>query len=293
MFTSVWVEMLGGEICYFNAGGIRTRALHAGSGEPLVFLHGMGGHAEAFIKNILPLATRFHVYAIDMIGHGYTDKPNVAYVIPDFVDHVLKFLDAIGARKAHISGESLGGWVSTWLTMKHPERVASLTLNTSAGLQLTDRTPEAEAQAVERLKKLTKDAAAETTRESVRRRLEWLFLDPKVNVTDELVEIRYQIYRQPETQRAMQTIVGQLGEGTKPYMLTREILSRIKVPTTIIWTRHNPTTPWQVGQIAHEIITGSKFHVMDDCGHWPQWEQPEVFNRLLLECVPNPVTVGS
>ncbi len=292
MFTSAWLEMLGGEVCYFDAGGIRTRALHAGRGEPLILLHGMGGHAEAYIKNVLPLAARFHVYAIDMIGHGYTAKPDVSYLIPDFVDHVLKFLDAIGAQKAHLSGESLGGWVSAWLTIEHPERVASLTLNTSAGMKLTEQPPEAEAQAIERLRKLTKEAAAETTRESVRRRLEWLFLDPRANVTDELVEIRYQIYRQPDSQRALQRIVSHIGHGMNAYMLTRERLSRIKVPTIIIWTRHNPTTPWQVGEIAHNVISGSKFLVMDECGHWPQWEQSEVFNKFVLESIPTSVMVG-
>ncbi len=284
MSMSAWVEMLGGEITYFDAGGIRTRCLHAGSGEPLVLLHGMGGHAEAYIKNIIPLSSRFHVYAIDMVGHGYTDKPEINYYVPDFADHVLKFLEAAGAEKAHLQGESLGGWVAAWIAIEHPEKLLSLILNTNAGLKLADQPPEAEAQAVERLRKLTKEAAGEPTRESVRRRLEWLFLDSKTSLTDELVEIRYRIYKQPETQRAMQRIVdATTGDGRKPYMLTRDRLSQIKAPTMIVWTRHNPTTPWQVGEQAHGIIRGSTFHVMEDCGHWPQWEQPEEFNRLMLD----------
>ena len=161
MSFSAWVEMLGGEVCYYDAGGIRTRCLHAGSGEPLILLHGMGGHAEAYFKNIVPLASRFHVYAIDMIGHGYTDKPEIRYGIPEFVDHVRKFLKAIGAKQAHIEGESLGGWVAAWLAIEYPEEVMSLILNTNAGLKITDRSPEAEAQAVVRLQKLTREAMAD------------------------------------------------------------------------------------------------------------------------------------
>ena len=282
--------MLGGEVTYYDAGGIRTRCLHAGSGQPLILLHGMGGHAEAYLRNIMPLATRFHVYAIDMVGHGYTDKPEIPYSISDFVSHVTKFLKAVGAERAHMEGESLGGWVAAWLAIEHPEKVLSLILNTSAGLKLTEQPPEAEAQAVERLRKLTKEASTEPTRESVRRRLEWLFLDPQSNVTDELVEIRYQIYRQPETQRAMQRIVNQTTvEGRKQYLLTRDHLRRIQAPTMILWSRHNPTTPWQVAEQAHGIISGSTFHVMEDCGHWPQWEQAEKFNRHMLDFLsPNP-----
>ena len=284
MSFSVWVEMLGGEVCYYDAGGIRTRCLHAGSGEPLLLLHGMGGHAEAYIKNIVPLSSRFHVYAIDMVGHGYTDKPAIRYGIPEFADHVRKFLNAVGAAKAHIEGESLGGWVAAWLAIEHPEQVLSLILNTSAGLKITEQSPESEAQAVARLQKLSREAVANPTRETVRRRLDWLFLDPKTNVTDELVEIRYRIYCQESARRAMNQIVDEMaGEGRTQYMLTRDRLCRIEAPTMILWSRHTPTTPWQVAEQAHKIIQGSRFHVLDDAGHWPQWEQPEEFNRLMME----------
>ena len=286
VFTSAWIEMLGGEVTYYDAGGIRTRCLHAGSGEPLILLHGMGGHAEAYLKNILPLSARLHVYAIDLLGHGYTDKPAIKYTVPDFVNHVLNFMKAIGAAKAHIEGESLGGWVSAWLAMEHPEKALTLTLNTNAGLRLTEQAPEAEAQAVERLRKLTREAAADPTRESVRRRLEWLFLDPQRNVTEELVEIRYQIYRRADTRRAMETIVEYMtGESRVPYFLTRERLARIKAPTMIVWSRHNPSTPWQVGEMAHHVIGGSTFHVLEHSGHWPQWEQAAEFNQLMLDFV--------
>jgi pimeloyl-ACP methyl ester carboxylesterase len=82
----------------------------------------------------------------------------------------------------------------------------------------------------------------------------------------------------------MQTIVEHMiGDSRLPYMLTRERLERIKAPTMIVWTRHNPTTPWQIGEMAHQIISGSSFHLMEDCGHWPQWERAEQFNGLMLD----------
>jgi pimeloyl-ACP methyl ester carboxylesterase len=244
----------------------------------------MGGHAEAYLKNILPLAQKFHVYAIDLVGHGLTDKPEIDYTIPDFVDHVSRFLDGAGIGRAHIQGESLGGWISAWLTIEHPDQVLSLTLNTSAGLKLTEQPPEAEARAVERLRNLTREAVAEPTRESVRRRLEWLFLKPEEQVTDELVEIRYQIYRRPDTQHAMKKIVEQMtGDGRKKYVLTAEQLRRIHTPTLILWSEHNPTTPWQVAERAHQIIAGSRFHVIKECGHWPQWEKADEFNSRMTD----------
>ena len=93
---------------YYNAGGVKTRAIEAGDGPPLILLHGTGGHAEAYLKNIEAHAQHFHVYAIDMVGHGYSDAPDISYEMQCYVDFMKDFLDAIGADKAHISGESLG-----------------------------------------------------------------------------------------------------------------------------------------------------------------------------------------
>ena len=74
----------------------------------MILLHGTGGHAEAYLKNIEAHAKYFHVYAIDMVGHGYTDAPDISHDMQCYVDFMKDFLDVIGAHKAHISGESLG-----------------------------------------------------------------------------------------------------------------------------------------------------------------------------------------
>lgn len=59
---------------YVDANGIRTRVLEAGTGEPLILLHGTGGHIEAYARNIRGLSEHFRVICIDMLGHGYTEK---------------------------------------------------------------------------------------------------------------------------------------------------------------------------------------------------------------------------
>jgi len=115
---------------YYNVDGVRTRAIEAGSGPVLIFLHGTGGHAEAYVRNIEAHAKHFHVYAIDMIGHGYTDRPDCDYDMNDFVDHLVKFIDTIGADKVYLSGESLGAMVASWTAINHPEKVIKLVQNT-------------------------------------------------------------------------------------------------------------------------------------------------------------------
>jgi pimeloyl-ACP methyl ester carboxylesterase len=275
--------MLGGQIRYVLAGAVRTRVLEAGSGDPLVLLHGGGGHAESYIRNIIPLSAKFHVYAPDMLGHGFTDAPDVPYTIADLADHLSDLLDAVGAKKAHLLGESLGGWVAAWLALHKPEKVNKLILVTSAGLKLTETLSQQEVEGLARLRNLTDEAFQNVTRESVRKRLEWLFHDSSL-VPDELVEVRYRIYSQPTIQRAIPKIIRQsASEAREPFLLTREKLAQIHAPTLILWTRHNPTTPWQIAEQAHRLIEGSQFFIMEDCAHWPQYEKAEQFNRLVSD----------
>lgn len=261
---------------YYDAGGIRTRALEAGSGDPLIFLHGTGGHAETYTRNIAAHSEHFHVYAIDMLGHGFTDKPNKPHTIPDYVDHLLAFMDAIGARKVRLSGESLGGWVACWAASSHPERFRRLLLNTAGG-----RT--ANAEVLGKLKTLTLNAVKSATRESVRQRLEWLMENP-ASVTEELVEIRYRIYSQPEFRTNIDNIVVILDLETRlKNLLTDEMLNRIKAPTLVLWTTHDPMATVEVGEKMHKAIPGSRFVVMEECGHWPQYEKPDEFNSISID----------
>src|SRR2546423_9187769 len=76
---SVWGDLQGVPFAqgYLDAGGVRTRYLHAGdpSKPPLILLHGSGGHAEAYVRNLEAHAEHFSTWSFDMLGHGYTDKP--------------------------------------------------------------------------------------------------------------------------------------------------------------------------------------------------------------------------
>ncbi len=87
---SVWSDLQGVAFSqgYLDAGGVRTRYLHAGdtSKPALVLLHGSGGHAEAYVRNLEAHAEHFSTWSIDMLGHGYTDKPGHPLEIDHYVD---------------------------------------------------------------------------------------------------------------------------------------------------------------------------------------------------------------
>jgi 2-hydroxy-6-oxonona-2,4-dienedioate hydrolase len=276
---ALWPEIASGEVRlhYVQAGPVRTRVLEAGRGkDTVVFLHGTGGHLEAYMRNILAHAERYRVYAIDMVGHGYSSKPDHDLEISHYVEHLNDFLDAIDCRRAHLSGESLGGWVAVKFAVRFPDRVGKLVLNTCGG-----RT--ADTAALDRLRTLSLKAVVEPTRENVRKRLEWLMHDARA-VSDDLVESRYRIYTQPGFARAMERLTCLLvPEIRRRNLIGDDELRAIAAPTLVVWTSHDPTGAVEVGERIAELIPNARFVVMDGCGHWPQFEDAAQFNKLQLD----------
>ncbi|MDN5759974.1 MAG: alpha/beta fold hydrolase, partial [Tomitella sp.] len=171
---TIWNELAGIDFSVktVDAAGVPTRALQAGSGdEAVVFLHGTSGHLEAFARNIAAHAPFYQCHAIDMLGHGYTGKPDYAYEIPRYVTHLVNYLDAVGLDKVHLVGESLGGWVAAYLASDQPERVLSLQLLAAGGTV-------ANPQIMERIKSSTTEAVQSDNIELTRARLRLLMHDP-------------------------------------------------------------------------------------------------------------------
>jgi len=162
---TIWNDLLGleFEVRHVDAKGIKTRALIAGEGEDVIMMHGTSGHMEAFTRNIRShVEAGFRCHSIDALGHGFTGKPDYNFEIPRYVDHVINYMDAMGIEKAHLAGESLGGWTAAILTLNHPERVRSLQLIAAGG---TKANPEI----MERLIKSTTAAVMEDTSPSSRK----------------------------------------------------------------------------------------------------------------------------
>lgn len=289
---TLWTELLGAEVRYYDAGGVRTRCIRAGSGPALIFLHGGGGHAEAFARNVVPLSEHFTVVSLDYLGFGLTDKPASLPKRDDYVRHLLDFMDAAGIDKAHLAGESLGGWVALWTAILAPDRVGKLVDICGARLEVetSQESRDHVAQGLGQLRALTKVVADDPSRENVRRRMEWLFHDPSASLTDELVELRWKLYQGEQVAHLQKTATsddhktstgGVFSEdGTD---LDPDTLSRITQPTLFLWTSHNPSTTAETARNAAAYVSDAEFVLLEDCGHWPQWEAPARFNAVVEE----------
>jgi 2-hydroxy-6-oxonona-2,4-dienedioate hydrolase len=139
--------------------------------------------------------------AYDMVGHGFSDKPDHPCTIDVYAEQLNGLLDALGVDKAHLSGESLGGWVAAWFAAAHPERVGRLVLTTPGSIIGKPETMRV-------IRASTMRAVAEASPETVRARLEWLFApETRHLVTEELVAVRLAIYTLPGAEQAMRNVL--------------------------------------------------------------------------------------
>jgi len=274
---TLWTELAGVDytVRWEQVGPWRTRVLEHGTGPALVFLHGTGGHLEAFAKNLRALGQHFRVIAYDMPGHGWSDLTDRDLEIGDYIDHLVDLLDVLGLERAHLSGESLGGWVAAKFAAAHPDRVASLVLNTPGGTM-------ANPEVMERIRSLSQAAADDPSEERIRARLEWLMADPS-SVTDELVEIRRGIYARDGFAESMRHLLClQDPEVRRRNLISDEELAAIDAPTLVVWTSDDPSGPAAAGKEMAAKIAGAEFQLIENAGHWPQWEQHEQFDALVL-----------
>ncbi len=286
---SYWNAMNGVAFSHrwIDVGGLSTRIVEAGEGpETVIFMHGIGGHIETFCHNIAEHAKHYRVIALDMLGHGYTAKPEGNYEIERYVDHTLRFLDVMRLDRVMLAGTSLGGWVSARIAARHPERVARLSLISSAGLT-------SHPSVMHNLKTLTERASLLGGKEATKLRLEFVLKNPAA-LTQELIDIRHDIYTAPEYQKSVRNIMClQDMEIRRRNLLTKDELGKIKAPTLVVWTREDPTATLSDGHMYADAIADSRFVVFENSAHMPQLEEPQRFNELHLAFLANPQSVRS
>jgi 2-hydroxy-6-oxonona-2,4-dienedioate hydrolase len=277
---TAWLDLTGIPflVDWVDAAGVPTRRLSAGVGPDVLFLHGTSGHLEAFTRNFAAhVAAGYRCHAIDMLGHGYTGKPDYDYEIPRYVEHLANVIDALGLGTVNIAGESLGGWVGAVYAAENPERVTSLQLIAAGG---TKANPEI----MERIKTSTKKAVQTDDRSLTEARLHLLMHDPSTSVSDELVDVRHRIYHEPDFVKNVDHLLClQDMEIRQRNLLRPEILSKLgEIPTLIIWGKQNPFGEVPEAAKMHDLIPNSRLELIDDCGHWPQHEQHEIYNPMAI-----------
>lgn len=281
--TSYWTELLGTQI-YRLRGKYVTRVIEGGSGDALLLLHGTGGHAENYIRNIAPLARHFRVIAIDFLWHGRSQTEGFAPdVLPPLVDQVRDVLDTLGIERAHIEGQSLGGWVAALFAIRYPERVQRLILTTPMGYRPDEGSvPGYVAADMLPLRASSLKVLEDPSLENIRIRIERIVANPAL-VNDEAVAVRHIFYNDPAVNAVQRELMTNYlgGEAPQRHTLTDALAAKIALPTLVYWGEKNATPP-ELGQRLASVIPNAEFFCAPDTGHWAQYENHEIHNRTVL-----------
>jgi len=254
---------------YLYVNGCKLFFETTGDGPPLLLLHGLGSSQADWQLQTPVFARSFCVIAPDCRGHGKSDKPPGPYSIELFADDVTALLTYLGVAQAHVLGVSMGGLVAQQLALDSPQAVKSLLLvNTFSHLVV---------------------AGLGAWLTVLRRILTMQFLS--MAHIGQLVA--HQLFPKPE-QETLRQITAQrwaLNDRTAYRAAARAVwrfnvaerLGEINCPTLIIAGENDTTVLTPHRQALHWGIPSSRLVVIPDSTHATPVDQPEVFNRTVLE----------
>src|SRR5215471_5786536 len=124
--------------------GFKLHYLEAGRGAPVVLLHGLGGDGSRWGPNIEPLARDFHVFALDQIGFGQSDKPLANYHTGMLAEFLVDFLKAVNVSRASLVGNSMGASVALYTAVHYPQAVEKVVLADGGGFRPAAAPPAAD-----------------------------------------------------------------------------------------------------------------------------------------------------
>lgn len=268
---------------HVDVGTIDARYWAGGSqGPPVVLIHGITASVEDWQPSFDALASRHRVFAMDLPGHGLTDKPlDFSYTIADLAGFVGGFMAALDIERAHVVGHSLGGAIATQLALGSPGAVDRLVLVASAGLG-RGLHPMFRLASVPVLgERLTRPS-----RQGVDRICDVAVHDPSV-LTPEMRDLRFRMNSLPGAQECFLNVlrangVSLLGQSAKVYKTTVPKLASFANPVLVVWGRQDQLVPVAHAEVAASGFPNVHVRLFDDCGHLPMVEHADAFNDTVL-----------
>jgi pimeloyl-ACP methyl ester carboxylesterase len=265
---------------YVDVKGVKIRYLVMGSGPKVLLLHGFGGFLETWAFNIPPLSKRYRVYAVDLPGHGLSDKPKRYYNTAFAIESAGDIMEALDVNCATLIGHSLGGAVSINIALSLPGRVTKLVLIDGAGLSRT--LPWLyRLSSVPVLANILMSLAVEPALE---RSLKRLFYDSPA-LSDEMKDIILKNSSQPGVRETLLRIMKQNAglRGPRPEAILLDKLPQLKVPSLFVHGAQDRIFPLKHVRDAFSMVPNSRVKIFDQCGHCPHIEKAVEFNETVME----------
>jgi pimeloyl-ACP methyl ester carboxylesterase len=250
-----------------------------GEGGPLLLIHGYGAGFWVWEKQIDILCRSHRVYALDLIGHGFSDRPKIEYKPETYIHFLRDFMDEIGVERATLIGNSMGGGIAWAVAALFPERVKKLILIDCVPPDVLSEVRNESFKALAAIKDiplLPYLAIGSRHKNSVRKVLHECVVDTGL-ITPEVLDRQYELMRIRGTTWVLYSTL----RNAKDTSAMKDYLPRIHHSTLLIWGAKDLIFPPYVGENLHQAIRGSKLMIIEKSGHIPMWETPDEVNQAI------------
>ena len=272
VFEEHWITVDDVRLRYWQVGS---------SGTPVVLLHGIGCSALEWNRNLAALGEHHRVYALDLPGSGGSEIPGGGVLTPErLAGYVLGFLRESGLGPAHLAGNSLGGRVALECAIAAPDSVRSLLPVAPAGIGR-------ETIINFRLASLRGLGELLTRPSRFGLGMLWrLACFDAAHVEPARIEAKLADARRPRAQAVflgtLRSLLGLGGFHAERLARFTAALRHLRVPMLIVWGRQDRFLPVAHAEVLRALVPGARLEILERCGHVPQIEHAESFNRLAL-----------
>ena len=245
-----------------------------GTGEPLILIPYLAADSACYAFQVAEYAKQFTCFSLDLRGTGESSQPEGDYSVEDLADDVAAFMQAVGIRKAHVSGLSLGAAVGMWLAAKHPDRVQSLSLH--GAWPRTDRFIKLLVENWQIVAKALNDIPEMV----IRAIFPWCFTPELYADKPQYIQALSDFVRS----RPPQSVASFMQQSNAVIAHDAEVqLDRITAPTLITFGEKDAATSTRFAEPLKNGIRNSDLLIFRGCAHAALYEQVEEFNSRTLE----------
>jgi pimeloyl-ACP methyl ester carboxylesterase len=266
--------------------GHRVAYRMAGSGPPVILIHGITSSSENW-KTVGPmLAEHYTVLAPDLVGHGHSAKPRGDYSMGAFASGVRDLTVALDLGPATVVGHSLGGGVAMQFAYQFPERAVRLALIDSGGLGATVHglLRAATLPGSELVLPFLAGSRVLKTGEAVGRLLSRVGIRVGTDAA-EMARGHASLGDREARLAFVHTLRASIDPRGQRVRATDRLYLAAELPLLILWGARDRIIPVGHGRRAHEMVPGSRFEVFESAGHFPHLDEPERFVRTVRDWI--------
>ncbi len=255
----------------------RFHYIESGKGEPLILVHSAGQSLYTFNKLIAKLALKYRVIALDLAGHGYSDRPNFFdYSAEDHAESLARFMDAMGIETAHFMGFSFGAAYALMLAGIHPERVDKLIAiapgGVTADMPLSVRLLESGMLGIFGSKVFS--------RKSIAKLLDECVFDHTI-LKEHDIDQYTEPFSNSDVRYCVRRTVNAFDEES-----VMGALRNVESDVLVLWGDEDKWHPMELKDEYLAAIKNSKFTVVRNSGHLPQEERADRVCELVFDFIP-------